>query len=386
MEEIERSRPREGSEPPSVLHLRPASVSNIERSWSLDDLPVAVLILRGEDVLAVNEQWTALTGLDLASSRGDGWLTPAQRDDRAALRAFPGEAHEGDDAVGEWQLTGPGGRGRVWVQARAHHVDGTAPGVRVMTLTEIDAHQTPQTRLLHLATHDALTGLLNRAAFMTEVEDALHRAAPSSTVTAVLFIDLDRFKDVNDRLGHQAGDTLLAVASRRIESALRATETAGRLGGDEVGVLCPALESRNGAIRLAERIIRALEEPFTIHDEVVLIGASIGVAFSDTGAASAAALVENADRAMYHAKREGRGRYVVFAATKEPNLSHPAPAEVNYSLAHVAVSVARGERVINDLWRHSIDLRDEPLTERLARVSQALNTAQSALRDERSIG
>jgi diguanylate cyclase (GGDEF)-like protein len=345
-----------------------------------------VLIVHDDDVVAVNEQWTALTGLDLSASRGDGWLTAARRGDRAALRAFPEQALAGDDAVGDWRLTGPGGRGLLWVQARAHHVDSTEPSACVLTFAEIEAHATTDSKLLHLATHDALTGLLNRSAFIAEVEDALERAAPPPSLTAVLFVDLDRFKEVNDRLGHQAGDTLLSVACRRIVSSLRPTESAGRLGGDEVGVLCPALASRNSAVRLAERIVAALEEPFTIHDEVVLIGASVGVAFSDTDSLTAAGLVNDADRAMYRAKSEGRARCVVYASADSPKLSHPDHAEVDMSLAHVAVSVARGEREINDLWRHSIDLRDDALAARLALVSQALHAANIVLRDEHAIG
>jgi diguanylate cyclase (GGDEF)-like protein len=301
------------------------------------------------------------------------------------MRALAEQALTGRDAMGDWRLAGPGGRGVAWVQARAHHVEGTAPRACVMTLTELHSRPTTQRKLVHLATHDALTGLLNRAGFIAEVEDVLHRAAPAPTLAAVLFIDLDHFKDVNDRLGHQAGDTLLAVACRRIESSLRPTECAGRLGGDELGVLCPALESRNSAVRLAERIVATIEEPFTIHDEVVLIGASVGVAFSDIESPNALELVNDADRAMYRAKAAGRGRYVVYGSEDE-QLSEPASDEVLTSLAHVAVSVARGERQVNDLWRYSIDLRDDALAQRLARVSQALHTATLMLRDDMAIG
>ena len=363
-----------------------ARAQSIDRPWSLDDLPVAVLVLQDDLVVAVNEQWTALTGLDLTASLGDGWLSAARRTDRATLRAFPAEALGGDDAVGEWRLAGPGGRGLLWVQTRVHHVDGSAPSSCIVTVAEMEAHDTKQTTLLHQATHDALTGLLNRAAFIAEVEDALHRDAPAPTLSAVLFVDLDRFKHVNDRLGHQAGDTLLAVACRRIVSSLRSTELAGRLGGDEVGVLCTSLPSRDSAVRLAERIVATLEEPFTIHDEVVLIGASVGVAFSDSDSLSATTLVNDADRAMYRAKAGGRARCVVFTAADEPKWSDPAPAEFETSIAHVAVSVARGERKVNDLWRHSIDLRDDPMAQRLARASQALHIANNALRDEDAIG
>ena len=254
-----------------------------------------------------------------------------------------------------------------------------------MTLTEISAHPS-QGKLVHQATHDALTGLLNRAAFMAEVDDALHRSAPLGSLAALLFIDLDRFKEVNDRLGHQAGDTLLAVACRRIESSLRSSESAGRLGGDEFGVLCPALDSHHSALRLAERIVAALEEPFTIHDEVVLIGASIGIAFSDSNPIDAVELVGQADRAMYQAKAEGRARCAISASNNEQVLSPAEPDDVLTSLAHVAVSVARDERQINDLWHHSIDLRDDGMVQRLPRVSEALRAANLALRGDLFIG
>jgi diguanylate cyclase (GGDEF)-like protein len=368
-----------------VADRRTPRLTRDERPWSLDDLPVAVLILHDAEVVAVNERWTALTGLDLAASRGEGWLTAAHRRDRSAMRAFAVQAPGGDDTVADWRLTGPGGRGRLWVQARAHHVASTEPTALVLTFAETEAHPTTESKLLHLATHDALTGLLNRTAFIAEVEDALRRAAPAPTLSAVLFIDLDRFKEVNDRLGHQAGDTLLSVACRRIVSSLRPTESAGRLGGDEVAVLCPALTSRNSALRLAGRIVAAIEEPFTIHDEVVLIGASIGIAYSHSDS-TAEELVNDADRAMYRAKAEGRSRYVVFSATDEPQLPYPPPADMDTSLAHVAVAVARGERQINDLWRHSVDLRNDPLAHRLARVSQALHAASVALSDAPEIG
>src|ERR1700682_3714999 len=92
------------------LDRAPASSPSNERSWSLDDLPVAVLVFNGDVALAVNEKWTALTGLDLAASKGAGWLSAAHPDDRAAMQAFPSQVLGGDDAVGDWRLTGPGGR------------------------------------------------------------------------------------------------------------------------------------------------------------------------------------------------------------------------------------------------------------------------------------
>ena len=235
------------------------------------------------------------------------------------MRAFVRQALAGDDVAGEWCLTGLGGRGLGWVQARARRVEGAGACDVLVTVAEVDARRSSDSKLVHLATHDALTGLLNRTAFIAEVEGALRRAAPDPSLTAVLFIDLDRFKDVNDRLGHHAGDTVLAVAGRRIESSLRLTDHAGRLGGDEIGVLCPVLASRSGGVRLAERIVAALQEPFIVHGDVVLISASVGVAFSDNGSPCAEALVDEADQAMYRAKTEGRARCAVSGGVRSPS-------------------------------------------------------------------
>jgi len=255
-----------------------------------------------------------------------------------------------------------------------------------MTLTEIDAHRKPLSKLVHLATHDALTGLLNRGAFLAEVDNAMRRDAPAPSLTAVLFVDLDRFKEVNDRLGHQAGDTLLAVACRRIKASLRPTECAGRLGGDEIGLLCPALVSRPSVVRLAERIIAALEQPFTIHDEIVLISASVGVAYAEAGESTAVELVHHADEAMYRAKARGRAQCVVFESTEHAASAQARPTDVQLALTHVAVGVARDQREVLDLWRNALASNDESLASRLTVVSEALHSADIALRGGHTIG
>jgi len=363
-----------------------ASAVRAELAWSLDDLPVAVVVFDGSHAIAVNEKWTALTGLDLAASKGEGWLTATHRNDRAALHTLPSQAVRGEDAVAEVRLAGPGGRGEIYVQARVHLADRTGPGACLMTLSEIDAHRNPLSKLVHLATHDALTGLLNRAAFMAEVDNAMRRDAPASSLTAVLFVDLDRFKEVNDRLGHQAGDTLLAVACRRIKASLRPTECAGRLGGDEIGLLCPSLASRASVVRLAERIIAALEQPFTIHEEIVFISASVGVAYSEAGESTAVELVHHADEAMYRAKAQGRAQCVVFESTEHAALARTCPTDVELALAHLAVGVAGDQREVLDLWRDALASNDESLASRLTAVSEALHTADIALRGGHTIG
>ena len=163
--------------------------------------------------------------------------------------------------------------------------------------------------MVHQALHDALTGLPNRALFLDRLEHALARATRGGTGVAVLFLDLDRFKTVNDSLGHAAGDQLLCTVAERIAGCMRAADTAARLGGDEFAVLLEDLISTHEAVRVAERIIEALAAPIEVAGREVYIGASIGVASGRHGAED---LLRHADVAMYRAKAQGKGRYAMF--------------------------------------------------------------------------
>jgi diguanylate cyclase (GGDEF)-like protein len=156
-----------------------------------------------------------------------------------------------------------------------------------------------------------LSGLANRALFRDRLEHASARAARSLTSLAVLFLDLDDFKLVNDSLGHAAGDEMLVAVAGRLLGSLRAADTAARFGGDEFAVL---LEDTGpeAACRLAERIIDELRVPLTIADREVQVRASIGIALSPAGAEDPAELLQAADVAMYAAKGRGKGRYEVY--------------------------------------------------------------------------
>jgi len=173
-----------------------------------------------------------------------------------------------------------------------------------MALT--DAHTVEAMREAY---RDSLTGLPNRALFLERLERSLNDRQPGPVV--VLFIDLDRFKAVNDSLGHQAGDELLTEVAARLRETLRGGDLAARLGGDEFAVLLEG-ESAADACRIAERIAARVAEPFLIADRTVYIGASVGVAQCASTGADAAELLSNADVAMYRAKKAGPGRVVVF--------------------------------------------------------------------------
>ena len=170
--------------------------------------------------------------------------------------------------------------------------------------------------LAHQAYHDSLTGLANRLKFRDLVDGALAAAARDGGKVAVLFIDLDDFKTVNDTMGHAAGDALLEAVARRIESSVGELGTAARLGGDEFAVLLPEVSNDSVVRTVADRILVALGDPVPIEGQSVVAQASIGIA-SHVGAADADELMQHADVAMYTAKRNGKGRFDEF----EPNMS-----------------------------------------------------------------
>jgi diguanylate cyclase (GGDEF)-like protein len=172
---------------------------------------------------------------------------------------------------------------------------------------------------LHQALHDSLTALPNRQLLIDRLEHAQARAARAGTRVAVLFVDLDTFKDVNDTFGHAAGDVLLREAARRLLACIRAADTAARFGGDEFVVLLEDADSPRVS-QIANRILEAMSEPFEIEGRELYIGASIGIAVG--GANAAEDLLRNADLALYRAKTKGRGQKQVF----EPQM-HTAMVE-----------------------------------------------------------
>jgi diguanylate cyclase (GGDEF)-like protein len=165
-------------------------------------------------------------------------------------------------------------------------------------------------RLAHEALHDPLTGLANRSLFSLRVEAALTR---DDTAPAVMFLDLDDFKGVNDTLGHAAGDALLMTVAERLRASLREDDLAARLGGDEFAVLLEHAPTSVEAERAAERVLAALVEPLLVEGRAVRVQASIGVALASAGASSADELLRNADLAMYTAKAGGRSRCAIFS-------------------------------------------------------------------------
>jgi len=171
-----------------------------------------------------------------------------------------------------------------------------------------------QRLLHHQATHDALTGLTNRQLFQELGEQALARADREGTAVAVLFLDLDRFKRVNDTHGHPIGDKLLVEIGHRLRDSVRRGDTVARFGGDEFAICCEHPAGRVEMFELAARVIEALSRPAQIDSITAQVGVSIGIAIGAGARVTIDTLLRDADVALYQAKEQGRGRAVIFGS------------------------------------------------------------------------
>jgi diguanylate cyclase (GGDEF)-like protein len=190
----------------------------------------------------------------------------------------------------------------------------TRDGGTVVLYTDISELKHREKQIRHLAFHDALTGLPNRALFNHRINRALARARRQGTTAAVMCIDVDHFKNVNDSLGHSAGDAVLKAISERLRECIRETDTIARLGGDEFGIVLTDLDAPEYTTHLASRLIAAASQSIDLGGHQVVSGISIGIAISTTDGDDSDGLLKNADLALYRAKGDGRGTFRFFEA------------------------------------------------------------------------
>ncbi|QOK93930.1 EAL domain-containing protein (plasmid) [Ralstonia pseudosolanacearum] len=199
----------------------------------------------------------------------------------------------------------------------ARHAQPYAVLVSLVDITQI---REAQQRIRHLATHDTLTGLLNRCALEDRLEHALALARRNRSRVSVMFLDLDRFKNVNDTLGHQFGDQLLREVAARLQACAREADTVARLGGDEFVVMLESLDGM-GTRRVAERILAAIGAPFHIDGQELFLGVSIGIAVAPHDGDDPHTLLRKADAAMYLAKERGRNNFQTFTSDLDDRVS-----------------------------------------------------------------
>jgi diguanylate cyclase (GGDEF)-like protein/PAS domain S-box-containing protein len=189
------------------------------------------------------------------------------------------------------------------------------PHTLVVTVRDITARKATEEQILYHATHDALTGLPNRALFDDRLATALKHSARSEQMLAVLFLDLDRFKIVNDTLGHSIGDTLLVALSRRLRAAVRAEDTVARMGGDEFIFILRGLRNAEDAVKPAQKVLEAIRPPFHIGVHDLHVTASIGISLYPGDGVAPEQLLKCADLALYRAKERGRDRLQLYNPT-----------------------------------------------------------------------
>lgn len=260
----------------------------------------------------------SVLGWDPAAGEAMGIESVVVPADAARARLGLGRVLAGTWSTGgrpneEWRLRDHKGDVRLFEVSCRNLIDD--PNVRgvVVTLHDITARRQLESDLKHQAFHDSLTDLPNRALFLDRVERALARSGRHRERLAVILIDLDNFKVINDTRGHAAGDTLLLQVAQRLQSVLRAEDSCARLGGDEFAILAEGLVTDEEAGQIADRVVEQLRLPFDIGGERVTAGASIGVSTSDYGA-NASELLLQADLAMYAAKDAGKGGTQFFRA------------------------------------------------------------------------
>jgi diguanylate cyclase (GGDEF)-like protein/PAS domain S-box-containing protein len=291
---------------------------------------------------------TRLLGYSIDELDGTRLTDLAHPDDRLALLAAHAEAVSGArvDAVSHVRLRHRDGSWRHVQSIHTDLLDDPDVSAVVVTTRDVTAQKALEAQLQHNAFHDALTGLANRALFADRLEHALARTDRGSTPVAVLFVDLDDFKAVNDGAGHSAGDELLVAVAERLRSALRPSDTIARLGGDEFAVLIEDAVDPARIAATAERLLAALSEPFPAGaasaGEQVRITASVGIATGAAGQHDAAELLRHADVAMYAAKGAGKGRSAVFA----PDMDSAIIGQLQLK-AELARAVERGEFTVH---------------------------------------
>jgi diguanylate cyclase (GGDEF)-like protein/PAS domain S-box-containing protein len=287
----------------------------------IDNTPAAIFVrdLQSRFLLVNRRYREAFTGgadvvgrrVDevFAAEHAEGFLLADQR----AVRSGGHAEHEVDTTHGD------GARTYLTQRFPLRRADGELFAIGCVA-TDITERKQNEERIRYLAQNDVLTGLPNRMVFRDRVAQAIAQAQRSGAQVAVMFLDLDHFKNVNDSLGHDTGDELLKAAAQRLRACLRAGDTAARQGGDEFVICLPTLREGQHAIAIAEKLLETLRQPFPIAGNELHVRGSLGISLYPGDGTDADALMRAADAAMYHAKEKGRDTFRFFTA----ELNHTA--------------------------------------------------------------
>lgn len=295
---------------------RVADTGEIVVTGTDSDTDAAALSAREQSVAAKemvvrSREDTANLRDDVAQSREK---TGDLRDDAAQVRETTVDQREVDAASREKRID----EAESMKALLENHLEGLRQANEHLVISSVQAHtmteavQKAKDEMGHIAHHDFLTGLPNRLLLAERIVQSLALAKRHDKQLAVLFVDLDRFKVINDSLGHTIGDTLLQAVAQRLQASVRGTDTVSRQGGDEFIILLSEVNDEQTVGGFADKVCKAIGVPFTLGDQVLHIGASVGVSMYPEDGEEPEALIHNADAAMYHAKHSRRGRFAFF--------------------------------------------------------------------------
>ncbi len=274
-------------------------------------------------IVKANPAFCEITGYSEDQLRGMSIHDVTHPDDRAADEAIRVDLVGGHRHIFEREKRYVRADGQVrWVRVKGSIIPIAGERHTIAHVEDITERKHAEAELAFRAWHDPLTGLPNRHLFMDHLRLALGQIDRQPGLVALCYLDLDHFKEINDGMGHEAGDRVLAEVGRRLVGAVRSVDTVARLAGDEFAIVCPQLDHGHNAAFIAERVRAVLDEPVILDGAPVDIGASIGVSVTGSAAADPEELVRRADIAMYQAKRRGRQRWVIFSEAVQNHAAH----------------------------------------------------------------
>jgi diguanylate cyclase (GGDEF)-like protein/PAS domain S-box-containing protein len=306
-----------------------------EQQAIVENAMTGIALLRGRRVMHCNQEFARVFGYSRSELVGRSMrqLFVSEREyAESGLQAVDSLAHSGIHKT-ERQMRRRDGA-LIWTSFTVAAVDreDLAKGT-VMVLQDITEQRTAEEQLIQFAHFDVVTGLPNRVLFRDRLQQAVVQARRNECSAAVLFVDLDRFKVVNDTLGHSIGDGLLQQAGRRLRDAVRASDTVARLGGDEFAVILPDVGAPTFAGTVAQKILEELARPFEIGGREVFVSASVGISLAPQDASEPEDLVRHADAAMYRAKRDGRRTFRFYTRELNARAAHLLSLETDLRYA-----------------------------------------------------
>ncbi|HCA27938.1 MAG TPA: diguanylate cyclase, partial [Betaproteobacteria bacterium] len=282
-----------------------------------DASPNAIIVTDADSrIVAVNPAFSLITGYAREEAIGQNpRLLNSTRQDQAFYRRMWTAIRRTGRWEGEiWNRRKNGELYPEWLAIRAIQGNNGETTGYVGMFSDISERKQAEKEVYHLANYDALTDLPNRVLLHDRLSQAMVQAHRQHTMVGVMFIDLDRFKVINDTLGHKIGDMLLKKVAARLKGCVREEDTVSRRGGDEFVILLPELKRVDDAVRVAQKILLSIAKPFTLDSHELHISASIGLSFYPRDGKNAETLMKNADVAMYRAKENGRDNYQVYHA------------------------------------------------------------------------